>query len=448
MPEIDVDIVTLVAIQELSTASTPTADWVLPIGDPAVGNKIANKSTITSLATIISGAIGSAVLVPDRVYVIQPDLSVWVNNTPDPDVVITNDGTGFPRILSDEYLEGKDWSLFRRGTEYMKKGEQWQNDVVDGGFSLKEPGDQFEGGQEYFLIFKPVISNVLVTPDAVARFTVGEAVVTSSTNAISGNDRKLILIQGATSAAIIYTLRAAYPENVLCVIETGGGSNKQTIIAPPVGQTIWRGGVSGRIVLGQVDYIALVRIGTIWRIVSSGDRWKNVGTVVFGGIPVPDRISANGQTLAISDYPGVDDYLTILNATLPGSVISVSAWNAGDRSKWARDATTIKVPDYRGWSPRFLDLGAGKDADRGAIAGAIVGSTQASANKEHNHADTVDNRYNRVLLHDGFGTVQYVDNNDPSGTEPNLLNSREMALSGNPLEARPENVGLPALINI
>jgi len=448
MPKPDVDVVTLVATQELTTQASPTADWFLPIGDPAVGSKITKKTTINMVGEVVSGIVGSAVLVPDRAYQIQPDMSVFINGVLDPDITIENDISGFPRILHDPYLDGKDWSMFRRGVEYFVKGQQWQNDVAGGGWSLKEAGDQFEPGQEYFHIYKPVISNVLVTPDAIARFTLGEAVVSATGNALAANDRKLILIQGGTSAAITYTLRAAYPENVLCVIETGGGANKQTIIAAPGGQTIWRGGMSGRIVLGQVDYIALVRIGTVWRVVASGERWKNVGTIVMGGIPGPDRIAANGQDLQITDYPGVSDYITTLNTIFPGSVITIAAWNAGDKTKWATDGIIIRTPDLRGWFPRFLDLGANKDPDRGIIPGATVGSSQASANKAHNHAAVDDERYNRILLHDGFGTVQFVDNNDPSGTEPNLLNSRAMAVEGNAVEARPENVGLPALINI
>lgn len=434
MPKPNVDEVTLVATQELPTAVGPTKDWYLGIGNPAVGNKITNKGTIETLGTIISEQIGSGTVVPDRTY--------EIGNLP-VGVTITNDGTGFPRILNDPYLDGKDWSLFRRGTEYFEKGVQWQNDVAGGGFSLKEAGDQFEDGQKYFLIFKPFISNVIVTPDAIGKFSSGEQIINATSTALPSYDRKIILIQGTTSAAITYTLRAAYPENVICMIETGGGNNKQSIILAPGGQTLWRGGTVSRIVLGQIDYVALIRIGSVWRTVMIGDRWKRVGQTIYGGIPGPDVISANGQVLILADYPGLDDYLNAYNAALPGAVVSVGAWNAGDNTKWARDATSIIVPKLNGWFIRNLDLGAGKDPDRAGSAGNTPGSRQANQNKSHDHAN---GGFNNFLEVNGQGTIM---NFDPaSGPFQPDLRSAAPALVNGGIQAQPENVGLPVLISI
>ena len=432
MPKPNVDIVTLVATQELSTAVGPDKTWYIGMGNSTVGNKITNKGTIETIGTIISEQIGSASDVPDRAY--------HVSALP-PGVTITNDGTGFPRILNDPYLDGKDFSLFRRGTEYMEKGPQWQNDVAGGGIRLTGVGDQFESGQDYFLIFKPVISNVIVTPDAIGKFSAGEAIITATSVASAANDRKIIIIQGSTTAAVTYTLRAPYPENVVCTIETGGGTNKQSIILAPAGQTLWRGGTISRLILGQLDYVIFVRIGTVWRVVACGDRYKRVLHLVMGGIPGPDVISANGQTLQIADYPGVDDALTALNTALPGSVITVGAW-ATDNTKWARDATSIRVPKLGGWFPRFLDLGNGKDPDRGS-AGNIVGSSQANQNKAHNHNA---GGYDKLLQNDGHGTiVNFDDSSNPN--DPNLLSAFPMVSNGGS-ESRGENVGLPALIYI
>jgi hypothetical protein len=449
MPKPDVDVVTLVATQELPDAVGLTASWYVGVANPALGNKITNKSTVTSIGTIISEQIGSGVVVPDRVYIIQADLSVWVNGVPDPSITISNDGTGRPRILEDDYLDGKDWSLFQRGVEYMEKGNMWQNDVAGGGFRLTQVGDEFMSGQRFFLIFKPQISNVIVTPDAIARFTLGEVVLTTSSVASAVNDRKLILLQGATTAAISYELRAAYPENVLCVIETGGGTNKQSVITAPAGQTLWRGGTITRHVMGQVDYLALVRIGTVWRVVTAGDRWKRVGHMFHGGMPGPDVIVANGQTLAIADYPGLDDYCTAVNAYLPGSVITVAAWNAGDKGKWARDTVggIIKCPDTRGQFIRSLDLGAGRDPDRVAAGtGSISGSYQQNQNKEHDHAN---GGYNELLENasvTGNGTVTVFD--PPTGSnQPDLRSSAPLVPDGG-AQSQPENLGFPYLISI
>lgn len=455
MPKPNVDIVTLVAVQELSMATLPTKDWVLPIGDPGAGIKIANKTTIETIGTLVSEQVGSGAVVPDRRYLIVDNagnLEAWPNGAADPEVTITNDGTGRPRIINDPYLDGKDWSLLRRGTEYMPKGPQWQNDVPGGGFRLTEAFDEFVDGQEYFMIFKPVISNVIVTPDAIGKFSNGEQIVTATTSAGASHARKVIIIQGAAAAAPTYTLWEDYPENVLCVILTGGGSNKQSIIMAPAGQTIWRGGALTRLVLGEVDYAHLVRIGTTWRVVESGERFKHIGHKVFGGIPGPDAISANGQTLQIADYPGLDDWLTLYNAALPGAVVSTAVWNTGttNRTKWGRNATTIQVPDLRGWFPRGLDLGAGKDTDRvSAGLGSIPGSQESNQNKLHSHGNNGSglpgNNWDKLLTVNGEGTIAGFD--DGPSPQPNLLSALSLVADGGS-ESRPENVAFPWIINI
>lgn len=438
MPKVDVDKVTLIAVQELPSAVTPTKDWPFVVGDPTPGSKKAYKIPIEVGGAIIAEQMGSAANVPDRVYEIggmMPD-GVTFENDDDP----LSPTFGLPIILKDPYLDGKEFSLFRRGTEYMWKGPQWQNDVAGGGIRLTEVGDYFADGAIYGLIFKPVISSVISTPDAVGRFTSGVQVVTGDAAAGPSFDRKLILLQAVTAVAPTYTLNTTYPENVLCVVRTGGGAQKQSIIVPPAGQTMVRGGVVPRIVLGEVDYFIGLRIGTVWYVVSQGERWKQVGLVAMGGIPGPDMLRANRQTLQINEFPGVDDYCTALSAAYPGSVVTL-AQAAANPTKWARGATTILVPLLDGWFPRFLDLGAGKDTDRAEPN--VVGSVQASQNLAHDHAE---GDYDQLLQKNGQGTAIAFDN-DPSGQQPDLRTAEAIPVSGG-TEARPENVGFPALIHI
>ncbi|MGE7777386.1 hypothetical protein ACQKLP_21890 [Chitinophaga sp. NPDC101104] len=433
MPE--VDIVNLVAVQDLPPGIAVTKDWPMVVGDPAT--KRAYKIPVETAGDIIADQLGSAVNVPDRVYTIGGEMH---------GATLENDATpgsptfGKPIRLVDAYLDGKEYGVDLRGTGFMEKGPEWQNNVSGGGFHHTKTGAYFVNGQKYKLEFKPVISSVVATPDAIARFTSGVQVVTSSVTAGAGFDRKLILLQSATTLAITYTLNAAYPENVLCVIRTGGGMNKQSIVAAPVGQTMVRG-VSlnpARVVLGEIDYVMLVRIGTVWYVVAQGDRWKYVGMPVFGGIPGPDLIRAQRQTLQANEFPGVDDYCVALAAAYPGSVVSI-AQAAANPTKWARGGGVIMVPKYDGWFPRFLDLGSGKDPDR--TEPNIVGSTQASQNLLHNHTN---GGYDELLKSDGTNTVASRDN---TPGEPNLGSSGGMLASGGS-EARPENVGFPALIRI
>lgn len=396
----NVDIVDLIAVQELSTAVAPTKDDFL--GHWKDGELLGRKITIETVGTIISELLGSGQVIPDRTYRIVDNagtLEVYVGGVLDPTITITNDGTGFPRIMEDTYLDGKDWSIWQRGVEYFIKGEQWQNDVVGGGFSLKQLGAQFEDGQEYFLVFKPQFSSVIVSPDAVGKFATGEQVITADTAATDGMNRKLIKIKGATAAAVTFTLNATYPENVICAVMTGGGSNKQSVIQPPGGQTLSVGTTVSNVVLGEVDFVWLIRIGTEWTVVNRGDRWKHVGQIIFGGVAGPDRIAANGQTLPIANYPGLDTHLTLLNSDFPGAVVSAGAWTT-DRTKWGRDATNIYVKDLRGRYIRGLDLGANIDPRRsgtGSAFGQIPGDYKLGDVLLHNHVNPSRPSFDRLM---------------------------------------------------
>lgn len=396
----NVDIVDLIAVQELSTAVAPTKDDYL--GHWKDGELLGRKITIETVGTIISELLGSGQVVPDRTYRIIDNagtLEVYVGGVLDPTITITNDGTGFPRILNDPYLDGKDWSMWERGIEYFIKGEQWQNDVVGGGWSLKQLGDEFADGKQYFLVFKPQFSSVIVSPDAVGKFTTGEQVITANTAATDGMNRKLIKIKGAAAAAVTFTLNPTYPENVICAVVTGGGSNKQSVVAPPSGQTLSIGTTVSNIVLGEVDFGLFIRIGTEWTVLNRGERWKHVGQIIDGGVAGADRIAANGQPLLIATYPGLDAYLTQLNTDFPGAVVSAGAWTS-DRTKWGRDATTIYVKDLRGRYRRGLDLGAGIDPRRsgsGSAFGQIPGDYRLGDILEHDHSNPARPQFNRFV---------------------------------------------------
>lgn len=395
----NVDIVDLIAVQELATAVAPTKDDFL--GHWKFGELLGRKITIETVGTIISELLGSAQVLPDRTYRIVDNagtLDVYVSGVYEPTITITNDITGYPRIINDPYLDGKDWSMWERGIEYFIKGEQWQNDVVGGGWSLKQLGDQFSDGKQYFLVFKPQFSSVIVTPDAVGKLTSGEQVITANTAASDGMNRKIIKIKGATAAAVTFTLNPTYPENVICAVLTGGGSNKQSVIAAPGGQTLSIGTTVANIVLGEVDYGLFIRIGTVWTVVARGDRWKYVGQIIHGGIAGSDRIAANGQTLPIANYPGLDAYLTLLNTDFPGAVVSAGAWTS-DRTKWGRDATNIYVKDMRGRYMRALPLGVPGDPDprRTGPDGSIPGDLKLGEVLLHNHIDPVEPGTNSLV---------------------------------------------------
>jgi len=437
MPKPDVDEVTLVALQELPPHLTPDGTWKGAFGptqlpDPA-DNLLAYGLSLDQIGDVIAAQIGSGINRPDRVYHVGGAMPVGSS--------IELDVGGNPTILVDPYLNELDYSVHLRGVEYLEKGAEWQNDIPGGGFRYTD-GRIFENEQMITVSFKPQISSVISTPDAVARFFDASGIYLVSATTVLGvsAQRRLVFIQGAT-AVVSITLDDEYPEGVLCGLLTASGIQKQTTILAPVGQDIVQNGIVASFVLGESEWAYLVRFGTRWYVHSISPDWKQVGLLVMGGIPGPNLISANGQTLQIAEYPRVDRFLTRLEAALPGSVVSIAAW-ATNKTKWARGATEIIVPQKGGWFPRFLDLGAGKDTDRGS-AGNIVGSTQINQNKAHVH-DNGD--YKHLLKRDTHGTVTGFDD-DPSNEQPNLLNAFQMLPDGG-IEARPENVGEPALYHI
>lgn len=437
--------VLLVAIQEEPTAVDPASDWFVRVAPPA--GVFSYKSTIATIGSIIAEQIGTAINRPDRVY--RPGFSLpagaSIENDPDP----LSPTFGEPTIIKDPYLNQLDYSVHLRGIEYLVKGLEWQNDIEDGGFRYTD-GRTVTNGQVITVSFKPQISDAITIPDAVARFVDSASVyvVSASTTLGSAARRKLILVEGATADAVTITLDVSYPDGVLCYIKTTNGLNKQTIIQPPAGQTMYLGAEVSYVVAGQCEHVFATKVDGVWYVDMSDD-WKLVGQTILGGVPGPNRVVANGQTLNISEVPRVDDYLTKLNTTFPGSVVSIAAW-ATNRTKWARGDTTIIVPDYGGDAPRFLSLGNGKDPDRG-VNGSILGSRQLNQNKAHDHSNGAGtDAFNQLLRipppSDSNGTITVFD--PPSaGNQPDLRVSAPLVSDGG-IEARPDNIGFPAIICI
>ena len=435
MPKL-VDEVLLLKLQELGfPVGTPSASDLLYFGfsDGDAGYKIA----ISTLAQIISTELGSAANIPDRYY--------FPFDTMPSGASIGNGSdfgfTGTNNVIIDPYLDGKEYSVFRRGLEYGFKGVNWQNDIPGGGIRLVVFGDEFTLGDQIAVQFKTQISPVIVTPDAVGRFTNGEQEVNASVSAGPSYDRKLIILNGSTAAAITYTLNPNYPENVICPIKTvRGGTMKQAIIMAPGGQQLWDGTNLSRIVLGEADHCLLIRVGNNWRVLSRGDRWQRVGSSNWGGFEGPNQIWAQGQTVLETTIPSLADYLDYV-ASLPsynGSILTPGAWALSNKTQWGRGGGSIYVPDRRGWFARSLDRGAGKDAARVTSGdGFKIGSSQGSANLAHNH-DNPDGNFNQLMRKTGTFTNGGATDNTPG--EPNIISSGTILDSGGP-EARPENYG-------
>lgn len=431
----NVDVVDILSVRELATAPllSVTPEWWGQVCDPATGTNY--KLTYEDIGDIISELIGTGVIEPDRVYIAgQP--GPIDPATGDPVVVAIGASE-----IEDSYLDGKIFSLELRGVGFLNKGVEWDNDVSGGGWRLLN-GTILNDSELYTVHFHPQISNIIAAPGAIGKFTDGIWPISANTAITAAMFRKLMILTNGWTV----TLNATYPENVVHPFIHSGPSNKQGILNAPAGQTFYfNGSMVTALWLGRGEGVELLRSGNVWYILPGSTMplgWGNIGHIVAGRLAGPNQIIAQGQTLLRADYPRLLDYLNRLNTFYPGAVVNAAQWNT-NKTLWGfgDGATTIQVPDLRGYFPRWLDLGAGVDADR--VSSGIQnkpGSPEGEQVKQHNH-NTGD--ANRLLTVSGQGTATGYD--PGSASEPDLRFSTIISAYGG-TETRPINAAELPLI--
>lgn len=359
----NVDIVNILQIRELAAAMGVNLNWVLPIGSPSVDGS--RKIDLLSMATILSNQIGS-VTVPDPVFYTPP---------------------AGESSVSDATLNGADYSLFKWGVGPLKKGEDWQNDVVGGGWRLIDSA--FTADEVYVVFFKPRVSNILSSPDAVARFTAGIRELTSSTTLSAADYRKLIVMKGAEFLTLPSV--ASYPPNVALFIVSDDGPRFQSTIQTQSGETIKaNSGNYSKIFIGQREFVTLITDGVNWYVQSASPAIFAQPTVTHGwyyNAAALNVIPATGGTYLRADRPRTWAFITALKAIYPSAVTTGALW-ANNRTLWGEGngSTNFNVPDLRGYHIRGMDLGANVDVDRNNSGlGSIPGTAQADAFRLHSH---------------------------------------------------------------
>ncbi len=172
-----------------------------------------------------------------------------------------------------------------------------------------------------------------------------------------------------------------------------------------------------------------------------------VGAVVmFPGNAAPSQfLKANGAELSRTTYAALWAY-----ANASGNIVAEASW-AADTGKFSTGdtTTTFRIPDLRGYFPRFWDDARGVDTSR------AIGSSQADQNLQHTHtANVTDPGHTHTVPHQ----TGNVNTNGPTisgiSNAPNTTTTTNASVTGITVanvnsggaEARPKNLALLACI--
>lgn len=431
--------VDLYAIQELPHLTGADTTTRIPAGN--VGSLLAGYLDLGEVGNIIAMLVGQGSIFPDRVYMPY--------NTMPSGSSISMDGTQ----IIDPYLDGKVYSVHRRGVELMIKGSEWDNDIPGGVIHLLQAGDIYNDQDVITVQFQPQISNIISSPDAIAKMTSGVQVVTADTVLGPSTFRRLIVLASATTSLTV-TLSAAYPENIGLFISSSYSSGLQkqaTILAGSGMGFAVNGAITDRVFIGQDETIQVIRSGAIWLVLQRSSNWERVGHVSAGYMVGPNQLVCEGQLISRADYPRITDWLTRF-AAAGGTVLNEASW-ATNQTLWGvgDGSTTLRVPNLRGYFMRYLDLGAGIDIDReNSGIDDRAGSAQAGAVESHNHIGP-DPNFNKLVRAANQGgpsnTTAAIFTGSINDDRPRADHTGSIVAYGG-TETRPINVALLPIMNI
>lgn len=272
-------------------------------------------------------------------------------------------------------------------------------DVPPFGFKLLD-GEAFNDGEVYVVHFYPKvkITNVVATTVAVP---VTELTVDTTLDATYKNS---VIDINSASITIVLTLPllANFPDDATLVFLTNKGKQINAVIKAGTGETISHSMASHigygdvaqatptDVVMGNGEYLKLIKKSTIWHVEVFTANLSALGTVSLGVLLNKNQLIADGAAgssneLLRSEYVRL---FRIVSQMSSGVSASKTAWLSNKTTfHLGNGTTTFGIPDLRGWFPRFMDLSANIDADRNAASkGSIPLDAQTDAYKNHDHA--------------------------------------------------------------
>lgn len=413
------------SIFEIGTPNTPVASQTILAAD--IGSATVTFTNLQPVTHIVrlyeypGGVLGSMV----QDWVLYPKESTI--QTPEDIELICGPGPGFLIQPNTDTFDGssdypqhhgkivnEDYRIIQRGFGPIRNSEVV--DVPPFGFQLTG-GVTFQDQETWFLQFIPKLIEVSPSP-VFGRSFVDILELTANTQLGSQHFNCILDVNAATNKIRLdLDYLSAVPDNTSFKIVQDRGNQVNCLIkAKPSELIIFNGQEVNQIALMKLTGATLVKKSNRWRVVDGADNNKILGQVFSSYSKKDDEIILQGQTVNRDEYIALTEYA--LSLTLGKGIVDDTTWLSDPKTyrsmfSLGDGTTTIRLPDLRGLSVRFLDLNRGIDIQRlNALLQDAPGSYQDDMVKTHDH-DTAFRRDNNVV---SFGNGNGVAVSTPAGS--------------------------------
>lgn len=403
-------------IFEISTPNTPVDSEVIPaanIGSATV--TFTNLQPVTHILRLYEyagGVLGSMI----QDWVLYPKTSTI--QTPEDIELTCGVGPGFLIQQGSDTFDGstlypqhqgkvvnEDYRVIQRGF-----GPVGALEVVD----LPPFGFQLTGGvtfqETWFIQFIPKLIEVPPSP-VFGRSFVDILEVTGNTLLSSTYYNSIIDVNSSTNKIkLSLDFLASVPDNTsFKIVQDRGNQINCVLEAKPTELIIFNGEELNSIPLMHFTGATVVKKGNRWRIIDGADNNKTLGKVFASYSKQDDEIILQGQLVNRDEYVALTEYA--LSLTTGKGVIDDASWLSDPKTyrsmfSLGDGVSTLRLPDLRGLSVRFLDLNRGIDVGRlAALLQDAPGSYQDDNVKAHDHTTTFRRDNNVVSFGGGNGVV-------------------------------------------
>ena len=323
--------------------------------------------------SIVLNQIGYFTFVPNNeTYEFKEPILIEAGVTPMPG----DEESLFPSNVNTATVEdwiGWDLVIERIGTGTMKRGIDYNYNIVTGEITLVVEGDVFGDGEFFWGQFMPRIAEgggTSEVPSGTSMFT-ERLLVTAATTLTNDDIGKLILIKGASSYFEVELPDIGLVnENTITYFQSGRISHKCVKIKCAAGQVIdWLEGSLAELYICPNEMFALFKEvvdedNSVWRVIFPEGNFKNVGEFIsddMNAANVFNKIELDGATatsgLLATEYARLYNRYVL---RLPvGQVCAYAVWGTGNNKyKFSlKDVGTgkFRIPDLRNVFERVTD---------------------------------------------------------------------------------------------